>query len=57
MLDAQDFGFLDPDPQKYADRSGSAKYADPDLRCKILTKNEKKITFKPDYELLKLHDF
>jgi len=32
----QDFGFLDPDPQKYADPT------DPDARGKISTKNCKK---------------
>jgi len=40
-LDPQDFGFLDPDPQKYADPK------DPDPRGKISTKTTKKITLKP----------
>ena len=35
-LDPQDFGFLDPDPQKYADPK------DPDPRGKISTKTTKK---------------
>ena len=47
-MDLQDFGFLDPDPEKYADP-----------RSKISTKNCKK-TFllqKPKSELLKKRDY
>ena len=53
-LDLQDFGFLDPDPQKYAD---------PRIRIqgvKYQPKTAKKKSFlllKPKFELLKKRDY
>ena len=41
-LDPQDFGFLDPDPLKYADQ---------DPRGKISTKNYKKKLFTPKTQI------